>query len=130
MEKYMKKCIFGLTQAKQREKEIQGLKMRLRFRESGIKRLEEVTSGMISAETHLLKEKEEYLKEIEVLRSQIDRNQDVTRFAMENLRLKEEIRRYVNVIRTMLLALKLTVCVKLYCLIPSFPFRKSKNTCP
>lgn len=108
----MKKCsIFGLTQAKQREKEIQGLKMRLRFRESGIKRLEEVTSGMISAETHLLKEKEEYLKEIEVLRSQIDRNQDVTRFAMENLRLKEEIRRYVNVIRTMLLALKLTVLV-------------------
>ncbi|XP_022869345.1 kinesin-like protein KIN-12E isoform X2 [Olea europaea var. sylvestris] len=79
--------------AKQREDEIQGLKMRLRFRESGIKRLEAVASGKISAETHLLKEKEEHLKEIEVLRTQVDRNQEVTRFAMENLRLKEEIRR-------------------------------------
>ncbi|KAI9197000.1 hypothetical protein LWI28_028928 [Acer negundo] len=79
--------------AKQREDEIQGLKMRLRFREAGIKRLEAVASGKITAETHLLKEKEEYLKEIEVLRSRVDRNQEVTRFAMENLRLKEEIRR-------------------------------------
>ncbi|XP_024985533.1 kinesin-like protein KIN-12E [Cynara cardunculus var. scolymus] len=79
--------------AKQREDEIQGLKMRLRFREAAIKRLEGVASGKISAETHLLKEKEEHLKELEVLRSQVDRNQEVTRFAMENLRLKEEIRR-------------------------------------
>ncbi|XVF19596.1 hypothetical protein REPUB_Repub11eG0124500 [Reevesia pubescens] len=79
--------------AKQREDEIQSLKMRLRFREAGIKRLEAVASGKISAETHLLKEKEEYLKEIEVLRGQVNRNQEVTRFAMENLRLKEEIRR-------------------------------------
>ncbi|KAJ8446164.1 hypothetical protein Cgig2_015935 [Carnegiea gigantea] len=81
--------------AKQREDEIQGLKMRLRFREAGIKRLEAVASGKISAETHLLKEKEEHLKEIEVLRAQVDRNQEVTRFAMENLRLKEEIRRHL-----------------------------------
>ncbi|KAL8246197.1 hypothetical protein R6Q59_007413 [Mikania micrantha] len=79
--------------AKQREDEIQGLKMRLRFREAAIKRLEGVASGKISAETHLLKEKEEHLKELDVLRSQVDRNQEVTRFAMENLRLKEEIRR-------------------------------------
>ncbi|KAI3461227.1 hypothetical protein Pfo_017890 [Paulownia fortunei] len=81
--------------AKQREDEIQGLKMRLRFREAGIKRLEAVASGKISAEIHLLKEREELLKEIEVLRAQVDRNQEVTRFAMENLRLKEEIRRQV-----------------------------------
>ncbi|CDP15586.1 unnamed protein product [Coffea canephora] len=79
--------------AKQREDEIQGLKMRLRFREAGIKRLEAVASGKISAETHLLKEREEHLNEIEVLRAQVDRNQEATRFAMENLRLKEEIRR-------------------------------------
>ncbi|XVF05056.1 hypothetical protein REPUB_Repub05bG0138200 [Reevesia pubescens] len=85
----------ALQLAKQREDEIQSLKMRLRFREAGIKRLEAIASGKISAETHLLKEKEEYLKEIEVLRAQVDRNQEVTRFAMENLRLKEEIRRHV-----------------------------------
>ncbi|KAK8550761.1 hypothetical protein V6N12_039451 [Hibiscus sabdariffa] len=81
--------------AKQREDEIQSLKMRLRFREAGIKRLEAVASGKMSAETHLLQEKEDYLKEIEVLRAQVDRNQEVTRFALENLRLKEEIRRHV-----------------------------------
>ncbi|CAI9105872.1 OLC1v1004893C1 [Oldenlandia corymbosa var. corymbosa] len=79
--------------AKQREDEIKSLKMRLRFREAGIKRLEAIASGKISAETHLLKEREEHLKEIEVLSTQVDRNQEVTRFAMENLRLKEEIRR-------------------------------------
>ncbi|XWS52766.1 hypothetical protein CRYUN_Cryun11dG0100400 [Craigia yunnanensis] len=83
--------------AKQREDEIQSLKMRLRFREAGIKRLEAVASGKISTETHLLKEKEEYLKEIEVLRAQVDRNQEVIRFAMENLQLKEEIRRLKSI---------------------------------
>ncbi|KAG2371582.1 Kinesin-like protein [Vigna angularis] len=61
---------------KQREDEIQSLKMRLRFREAGIKRLEAVASEKISAETHLLKEKEEHLKEIEVLRAQVDRNNE------------------------------------------------------
>ncbi|KAL9322602.1 hypothetical protein ACSQ67_010655 [Phaseolus vulgaris] len=80
---------------KQREDEIQSLKMRIRFREAGIKRLEAVASEKMSAETHLLKEKEEHLKEIEVLRAQVDRNNEVTRFAMENLQLKEEIRRHV-----------------------------------
>ena len=69
--------------------------MILRFREAGVKRLEAVSAGKISAETHLLKEKEEHLRQIEVLRTQVDRNQEVTRFATENLRLKEEIRRHV-----------------------------------
>ncbi|KAI3991317.1 hypothetical protein MKX01_034636 [Papaver californicum] len=82
--------------AKRREDEIKNLKMRLRFREAGIKRLEAVASGKISAEVHLLQEKEEYLKEIEVLHNQVDRNLEVTRFAMENLRLKEEVRRLKN----------------------------------
>ncbi|KAH8510306.1 hypothetical protein H0E87_008019 [Populus deltoides] len=80
---------------KQREDEIKSLKMILRFREAGVKRLEAVSAGKISAETHLLKEKEEHLKQIEVLRTQVDRNQEVTRFATENLRLKEEIRRHL-----------------------------------
>uniref|UniRef100_A0A7N0UNM6 Kinesin motor domain-containing protein n=1 Tax=Kalanchoe fedtschenkoi TaxID=63787 RepID=A0A7N0UNM6_KALFE len=83
----------ALQLAKQREDEIRALKMRLRFREAGIKRLEAAVSGKISAESHLLKEKDEYLQEIKVLRAQVDRNQEVTRFAMENLHLKEELRR-------------------------------------
>ena len=71
--------------AKQREDEIQGLKMRLRFCEAGLKRLEAIASGKISAETHLLKEKEEHLKEIEILHTQVDWNKEVTIFAVENL---------------------------------------------
>lgn len=67
--------------------------MRLRFREERIKRLEAVASAKLSAETHLVQEKEELLKEIEALCNQVDRNPEVTRFAMENLQLKEELRR-------------------------------------
>lgn len=84
---------------RQREDDIQSLKMRLRFREAGIKRLQTDASEKISAETHLLKEKEEHLKEIEVLRAQVDRNNEATTFAMENLQLKEEIRRHVLLIQ-------------------------------
>lgn len=80
-------------QANQRTEEVRSLKMRLRFREEGIKRLEAINSGKLSAETHFLQEREELLKEIEVLRNQVDRNPEVTRFAMENLQLKEELRR-------------------------------------
>ncbi|EPS61047.1 hypothetical protein M569_13753, partial [Genlisea aurea] len=78
---------------KEREDEVQCLKMRLKFREAAIKRLEGVASGKISAETHLLADREEHVKEIDVLRSQVERNQQATRFATENLKLKEEIRR-------------------------------------
>ncbi|RWW79493.1 hypothetical protein BHE74_00012242 [Ensete ventricosum] len=82
--------------ATQRTEEVRSLKMRLRFREERIKRLEAVASGTLSAETHLLQEKEELLKEIEALSNQVDRNPEVTRFAMENLQLKEELRRRVD----------------------------------
>jgi kinesin family protein 15 len=67
--------------------------MRLKFREERIKRLEQVASGKLSAEAHLLQEKENLVKELEVLRSQLDRNPEITKFAMENLQLKEELRR-------------------------------------
>ncbi|XP_078437398.1 kinesin-like protein KIN-12G [Wolffia australiana] len=73
--------------------EVKGLKMRLRFREEGIKRLQAVAANKLSAESHLLQEKEELQKEIDLLRSLVDCNPKVTQFAMENLRLKEELRR-------------------------------------
>lgn len=57
--------------------------------------MQSVASGKLSAEAHLLQEKEELLKEIELLRNQVDRNPEVTRFALENLQLKEELRRFV-----------------------------------
>ena len=67
--------------------------MRLKFREERIKRLEQVASGKLSAEAHLLQEKENLVKELELLRGQLDRNPEITKFAMENLQLKEELRR-------------------------------------
>ncbi|MQM03239.1 hypothetical protein Taro_036014 [Colocasia esculenta] len=89
--------------ANQRIDEVQGLKMRLRFREEGIKRLEAVASGKLSAESHLLQEKEEFLKEIEVLRNQVDRNPEVTRFAMENLREREMMNEQITALQEKLL---------------------------
>nr|KYP43610.1 Kinesin-like protein KIF15 [Cajanus cajan] len=89
---------------KQREDEIQSLKMRLRFREAGIKRLEAVASEKITAETHLLKEKEDHLKEIEVLRAQVDRSTEVTRlkaFCMEGER--EQMSEQIMVLENKLL---------------------------
>lgn len=67
--------------------------MRLKFREDRIKRLEQVASGKLSAEALLLQERESLVKELEVLRSQLDHNPEITKFAMENLQLKEELRR-------------------------------------
>nr|CAB3498193.1 unnamed protein product [Digitaria exilis] len=79
--------------AAQKTEEVRSFKMRLRFREEQIKRLEQVASGKLSAEAHLLQEKENLAKELEVLRSQLDHNPEITKFAMENLQLKEELRR-------------------------------------
>lgn len=80
-------------QAAQKTEEVRSFKMRLKFREERIKRLEQVASGKLSAEAHLLQEKENLVKELEVLRGQLDRNPEITKFAMENLQLKEELRR-------------------------------------
>ncbi|KAG2545864.1 hypothetical protein PVAP13_9KG464522 [Panicum virgatum] len=79
--------------AAQKTEEVRSFKMRLKFREERIKRLEQVASGELSAEAHLLQEKENLVKELQVLRSQLDRNPEITKFAMENLQLKEELRR-------------------------------------
>uniref|UniRef100_K4A4Z4 Kinesin motor domain-containing protein n=1 Tax=Setaria italica TaxID=4555 RepID=K4A4Z4_SETIT len=79
--------------AAQKTEEVRSFKMRLKFREDRIKRLEQVASGKLSAEAHLLQERESLVKELEVLRNQLDRNPEITKFAMENLQLKEELRR-------------------------------------
>jgi kinesin family protein 15 len=44
--------------------------------------LEQVASGKLSAEAHLLQEKESLVKELEVLRSQLDHNPEITKFAI------------------------------------------------
>ncbi|XP_020681409.1 kinesin-like protein KIN-12G [Dendrobium catenatum] len=76
-----------------RTEEVRNLKLRLRFREDAIRRLEALASAKLSPDTHISQEKEALLKELEVLRNQVDRNSEVTRFAMENMQLREELRR-------------------------------------
>ncbi|KAL0914689.1 hypothetical protein M5K25_015057 [Dendrobium thyrsiflorum] len=76
-----------------RTEEARDLKLRLRFREDAIRRLEALASAKLSPDTHISQEKEELLKELEVLRNQVDRNSEVTRFAKENMQLREELRR-------------------------------------
>ncbi|GLJ17029.1 hypothetical protein SUGI_0294640 [Cryptomeria japonica] len=79
---------------KQREEDAQCGKMMLRFREDRIKRLEAVASDKMSAEAHLLEEKTVLMEELQILRNRLDRNPEVTRFAMENIRLMEQLRRF------------------------------------
>ncbi|AQK61437.1 kinesin-like protein KIN-12G [Zea mays] len=77
----------------QKTEEVRSFKMRLKFCEERIKILEQVASGKLSVEAHLLQEKENLVKELEVLQCQLDRNPEITKFAMENLQLKEDLRR-------------------------------------
>ncbi|XP_020576024.1 kinesin-like protein KIN-12G [Phalaenopsis equestris] len=74
----------------QRTEQVRNLKLRLRFREDAINAL---ASAKLSPDIHILQEREALLKELEVFRNQADRNSEVTRFAMENMQLHEELRR-------------------------------------
>ncbi|KAK8963963.1 Kinesin-like protein KIN12B [Platanthera guangdongensis] len=77
----------------QRTKEIWSLKLVLRFREDAIRKLEALSSGKLSPETHVSQEREELLKELEILRNQSDRNSELTRLARENMQLCQELKR-------------------------------------
>ena len=69
--------------------------MMLRFREDKIKRLESAVAGLTPTDTYLLQEKNSLLEEVQILRNRLERNPEVTRFAMENIRLLEDLRRFV-----------------------------------
>jgi kinesin family protein 15 len=81
---------------KQREDDSQCSKMMLRFREDKIKRLESVASGFLSADAFLVQEKNALVEELQLVQGRLDRNPELTRFAMENIRLLEQLRRYRN----------------------------------
>lgn len=65
----------------------------LKFREDKIQRMESLLGGSIPAETYLLNENRGLSEEIQVLRAKMDRNPEVTRFAVENIRLLDQLRR-------------------------------------
>ncbi len=81
---------------KQREDDSQCSKMMLRFREDKIKRLESVANGFLSADAFLVQEKNALVEELQLVQGRLDRHPELTRFAMENIRLLEQLRRYRN----------------------------------
>ncbi|KAL7178397.1 hypothetical protein ACSBR2_031527 [Camellia fascicularis] len=78
--------------AQQREEDAQRAKMVLRFREEKIKRLELFADGLVSADKYLMGEDNNLKEEIQLLQERIDRNPEVTRFALENIRLLDQLR--------------------------------------
>uniref|UniRef100_F6HE33 Kinesin motor domain-containing protein n=1 Tax=Vitis vinifera TaxID=29760 RepID=F6HE33_VITVI len=82
--------------AHQREEDVQRTKMMLRFREEKIKRLELLSDGSMSADKYLMEENNALLEEVQLLQSRIERNPELTRFALENIRLLEQLRLEVD----------------------------------
>ena len=65
--------------------------MMLRFREEKIKQLELLVHGKLSFDIYLEEENKALLEEIQLLRARTDRNPELTRFALENIRLQEQL---------------------------------------
>ncbi|KAG0468813.1 hypothetical protein HPP92_018141 [Vanilla planifolia] len=78
----------------QREEDIQCSKMMIKFREDKVLRMEAVLNGLMSSESYESEENKALSKEISLLRAKVDRNPEVTRFALENIRLLEQLRKY------------------------------------
>ena len=67
--------------------------MMLRFREDKIRRMESCLAGSIPSDTYLQEENKALSDEIQLLQAKLDRSPEVTRFALENIRLLDQLRR-------------------------------------
>ncbi|KAI3497334.1 hypothetical protein L1887_39873 [Cichorium endivia] len=79
---------------RQREDDNKCTKMMLKFREDKIHRMKTLLAGSIPVDSYLQEENSMLTEEIQMLRAKVDRNPEVTRFALENIRLLEQLRRY------------------------------------
>ncbi|XP_035540732.1 kinesin-like protein KIN-12D isoform X2 [Juglans regia] len=79
---------------RQREEDTRCSKMMLRFREDKIQRMESLLGGSVPADAYLLEENRALSEEIQLLQAKVDRNPEVTRFALENIRLLDQLRRF------------------------------------
>ncbi|XP_019092244.1 PREDICTED: kinesin-like protein KIN-12D [Camelina sativa] len=79
---------------RQREEDTRSTKMMLRFREDKIQRLESLLGNHISGDSFLLEENSILSEEIQLLQAKIDKNPELTRFALENIRLLDQLRRF------------------------------------
>ncbi|XP_023879431.2 kinesin-like protein KIN-12D [Quercus suber] len=79
---------------RQREEDTRCSKMMLKFREDKIQRMESLLGGSIPADAYLLEENKALSEEVQLLQAKVDRNPEVTRFALENIRLLDQLRRF------------------------------------
>lgn len=84
-------------QARQREEYTQCTNMMLKLRDQKIQRLESLVDGLIPADSYLLDENSALSAEIKLLQAKVDKNPEVTRFAMEYDRVLEQVRKWVFV---------------------------------
>ena len=82
--------MFGY-QVKQREDDAQFIRMMLRFREDKIKRLESTLEGTISSDSYQSDENQTLKEELQLLRARLDKNPELTRLAIENIRLMDQL---------------------------------------
>ncbi|XP_011656324.1 kinesin-like protein KIN-12C isoform X2 [Cucumis sativus] len=80
----------------QQEEDGQRTKMLLKFREEKIRQLELFLGGMVSADQYLLEENKALAVEIKMLQAKIDRNPELTRVALENSKLTEQLQVFHN----------------------------------
>lgn len=81
------------SQVRQREEDTRCSKMMLKFREDKIQRMESLLGGSIPVNAYLLEENKALSEEVQLLQAKVDRNPEVTRFALENIRLLDQLRR-------------------------------------
>ncbi|KAJ6419585.1 hypothetical protein OIU84_029653 [Salix udensis] len=79
---------------RQREEDTRSTKMMLRFREDKIQRMESLVGGVLPPDTYLLEENKAVSEEIQLIQAKVDKNPEVTRFALENIRLLDQLRRF------------------------------------
>ncbi|CAL9098669.1 unnamed protein product [Musa textilis] len=79
---------------RQREDDTQSTKMMLKFREDKIRRMENLLEGQMPVDSYLMEEKLALSEEVQLLRARVDKNPEVTRFALENIRLLDQLRRF------------------------------------
>lgn len=81
-----------LIQVHQREDDAQRARTLLRFREEKLRRLELLADDLVTSDGHLMEENFALSQEIQLLRERIDRNPELTQFALESKRLLEQLR--------------------------------------
>ncbi|KAG2630397.1 hypothetical protein PVAP13_3KG486900 [Panicum virgatum] len=78
---------------RQREHDARSAKMMLKFRDEKIHRMDALMNKKLPAESYLLEENKTLSQEIDLLKARLDKNPEVTRFALENIRLSSQLKR-------------------------------------